>query len=93
MVAPSGEQPVPVTKQKTGEPSRSLILTSHRHNRVAADERAADAALPISSPPAGAPTPCRRYSAAIDLSTNILRSKSSATLPSLASCSATSTLA
>ena len=43
VVAPSGEQPAPVTKQKTGEPSRSLILASHRRNRVAADERAADA--------------------------------------------------
>ena len=30
------------TKQKTGEPSRSLTLASHRHNRVAADERAED---------------------------------------------------
>ena len=43
VIAPSGEQPALVTKQKTGEPSRSLILASHRHNRVVADERAADA--------------------------------------------------
>jgi hypothetical protein len=28
-----------VTKQKTGEQSRSLILASSRHNRVAAEAR------------------------------------------------------
>jgi hypothetical protein len=39
----AGEQPVMATKQKTGEPSRSLILTSHRHNRLADDDRTADA--------------------------------------------------
>jgi hypothetical protein len=35
------EQPTMATKQKTGEPSRSL--PSHRHNRIADDERTADA--------------------------------------------------
>jgi hypothetical protein len=37
-----GEPPVMSTKQKTGEPSRSLILASHRHNRFAAEQRDAD---------------------------------------------------
>ena len=43
VTARSGEQPVLATKQKTGEPSRSLILMSHRHNRLAADDRTAGA--------------------------------------------------
>jgi len=43
--APSAEQPAMATKRKTGEPSRSLIATSHRHNRAVADERAAEASL------------------------------------------------
>lgn len=34
IIARTGEQPVMVTKQKTGEPSRSLILASHRHQRA-----------------------------------------------------------
>ena len=33
----SDEPPVMATKRKTGEPSRRLILTSHRHNAVATD--------------------------------------------------------
>ncbi len=37
-----GEQPAMVTKQKTGEPSRSLTLASHRRNRAGADERPAE---------------------------------------------------
>jgi len=41
VTARSGEQPVLATKQKTGESSRSLILTSHGHNRLANDDRAA----------------------------------------------------
>jgi hypothetical protein len=41
VTARSGEQPILPTKQKTGEPSRSLILTSHRHNRLAAHDRTA----------------------------------------------------
>ncbi len=43
--APSGDQPAMATKRKTGEPSRSLIATSHRHNRAATDEHAAEASL------------------------------------------------
>jgi len=41
----ASEQPVMATKQKTGELSRRLILTSHRHNGAATDERTADARL------------------------------------------------
>jgi hypothetical protein len=41
IVAPSAEQPAMPVRQKTGEPSRSLIIASHRHNRAAAEERAA----------------------------------------------------
>jgi hypothetical protein len=37
VTAPSGEPPVMATKQKTGEPSRRLILASQRHNSVDAD--------------------------------------------------------
>ena len=37
------EQPATAIRQKTGEPSRRLILTSHRDNGAAADERTADA--------------------------------------------------
>ena len=37
VVVRSGEQPAMAVKQKTGEPSRSLILASHRHNSVDAD--------------------------------------------------------
>ena len=42
VTAPSAGLPAMATKQKTGEPSRSLILTSHRHNRLAANQRDAD---------------------------------------------------
>ena len=48
--ARSGEQPTMPTKQKTGEPSRSLSLASHRHNRIAGDERTADARADESRP-------------------------------------------
>jgi hypothetical protein len=44
IIAPSTEQPAMPVRQKTGEPSRSLIIASHRHNRPTADERAA---LPV----------------------------------------------
>jgi hypothetical protein len=37
VVARSGEQPVMVTKHRGGEPSRSLILASHRQSRVASE--------------------------------------------------------
>jgi hypothetical protein len=43
--APSAEQPAMAVKRKTGEPSRSLIAASPRHNRPATDERAAEANL------------------------------------------------
>lgn len=36
-------QPTMTTRQKTGEPSRSLTYASQRHDRVAADDRAAGA--------------------------------------------------
>ena len=33
----TSEPPAMAVKQKSGEPSRSLIVASHRHNRVSAD--------------------------------------------------------
>lgn len=44
------EQPTMATKPKTGEPSRSLSLASHRHNRTADDARTADARSDESRP-------------------------------------------
>jgi hypothetical protein len=39
------EQPVMATGQKTGEPARRQLLTSHRHNAATADEGTAGAHL------------------------------------------------
>ncbi len=36
------DPPSLVTKQKTGEPARSLILASQRHTRLSAEPRTAD---------------------------------------------------
>jgi hypothetical protein len=40
--ARSDEPPAMAIKRKTGEPSRSLILASHRQSRLAAAQRDAD---------------------------------------------------